>query len=120
MGKLVVLGQNWLYSEKVVVIGQNCCNPENGCIRAKVVVFGKVVVFRQRCLYLDKNGYISGKSGCIRAKVVVFLAKWLYSVKAVVLGKVAIFGQNWLNSGKSGCIRDKVLVFEQSGSIRQK
>ena len=56
MGKLVVLGQNWLYSEKVVFNGQNCCIPENGCIRLKVVVFGKVVVFRQRWLYLDKNG----------------------------------------------------------------
>ena len=69
---------------------------------------------------MDKNGCIYGKSGCIRAKVVVFLAKWLYSVKAVVLGKVVVLRQNWLNSGKSGCIRDKVFVFEQSGSIRQK
>ena len=56
ISKLVVLGQNWLYSEKVVFNGQNCCIPENGCIRLKVVVFGKVVVFRQRWLYLDKNG----------------------------------------------------------------
>ena len=38
-----------LYSGKVVVIGQN------GCIRAKVVIFGK------KWLY-------SGKSGCIRQK----------------------------------------------------
>ena len=46
---MVVFGQNWLCSDKVVVFLKNCC------IRAKVVVFG------QRWLY-------SGKSGCISAK----------------------------------------------------
>ena len=52
----------WLYSVKVVVLGQG------GCIRSKRVVFGiKVVVF--------------GQSSCIRAKVVVFGQKLFYSVK---------------------------------------
>ena len=45
---MVVFGQNWLYSGKVVVIGQSNCIPEFGCIRAKVVEFGKVVVFWQK------------------------------------------------------------------------
>ena len=50
---MVVLGQNRLYSYKVLL-------------------------FRQKWLYL-------GKSGCIRAK-------WLYS------GKVYVFGQKWPNT----------------------
>ena len=55
---MVVFGQKWLYSCKI------------GCIRAKVVVFGKdgcltakVVVFEQKWLYSGKNGCILGKSG---------------------------------------------------------
>ena len=47
----------WLYSGKVVVLGQ------------RWLYSGKVVVFWQKWLY-------SGKSGCIRAKVVVFRQKW--------------------------------------------
>ena len=56
---MIVFGQKWLYSGKVVVI------------RAKAVVFGqsactwvKVVVFVQNWLY-------SVKSGCIQAKDVL-------------------------------------------------
>ena len=45
---MVVIGQNCLYSGKVAVFGQSNCIPEIGCIRAKVVVFVKVVVFWQR------------------------------------------------------------------------
>ena len=68
-----------------------------GCIRSKVVVFGKSgsipVLFGQKGLYL-------GKSGSIRAKVVAFgqkllylrkkgcnRATWLCSVYVVVLGQ---------------------------------
>ena len=48
MVKVVLFGQKWLYSVKVVVFGQI------GCIRARVVFFSvKVVLF--------------GQSGCIRA-----------------------------------------------------
>ena len=68
---------------------------KNGCIRAKVVVFGlkwlysfKVVVF--------------GQNGCIWAKC-------LYS------GKVVVFGQKWLYSVKSVCLRPNVVVFRQGG-----
>ena len=52
---------------------------KSGCIRAKVVVF-------------KQNRFI-------RAKVIVFViigcnqAKWLYSGKVVVFGKVVLFGQ---------------------------
>ena len=58
---------------------------QSGCIRTIVVVFG------QKWLYSDKDGFIpakrfySGKSGCDRAKVVVFWQKCLYSGKVVVL-----------------------------------
>ena len=55
----------------MVIFGQS------GCIRGKVVVFGKMVVFGLTWLYTGKNGcirakrFFSGKSGCIGAKVVV-------------------------------------------------
>ena len=50
---MVVFGQKWLNSGKVIVF------------RQKLLYSGKVVVFGQKWLY-------SGKSGCIRAKVVLF------------------------------------------------
>ena len=50
----------------MVVFGQSSCIQANGCISAKVIVFG------QKRLY-------SGN-------VVVFGQKWLYSCKVVVFG----------------------------------
>ena len=64
--KVVVFGQKWLYSGKVVVFRKSCC------IRVKVVVFG------QKWFYFGKSGCIRarkvvfGQSGCIREKVVLF------------------------------------------------
>ena len=67
-GKVVVLGQKWLYSRNVVVFGQNLFYLDKVvlqlskvvvCIRAKVGVFGQ--------------------SGCNREAVVVLGQKWLYS-----------------------------------------
>ena len=81
-----------MYSGKIVVFWQS------GCIRAKVVLFGKVVVFEQKLLYSDKV-VVFGQSGCIFAKVV-------------------LFGLKWLCWGKSGCIRAKMVVFGQSGCTR--
>ena len=52
---------------------------KSGCIQAKVVILGKVVVFGQKWMY-------SGKSGCFREKVFVFGQKCLYSGKVVVFG----------------------------------
>ena len=44
--KLVVFGQQWLYSGKLDVFGQGWLySGKSNCIRAKVVVFGKLVVF---------------------------------------------------------------------------
>ena len=54
--KMALVGQKWLYSGKVVVIGQNC-----------FIFCAKVVVF--------------GQHGFIRAKVVVIWQKWLCSNK---------------------------------------
>ena len=105
---MVVLGQKYLYMcksdfirKKVVVIEYS------GCIRSKVVVFGKKLLLSSTWLYSGKIGCIrakvvvlrqkwmySGKCGCIRAKLLFFGKKWLYSVKVVV------FGQMWLYSGK--------------------
>ena len=74
---MVVLGQKWLYSGKVVVFRQSG------------YIWAGVVAFEQNCLYL-------GKSGCIRAKMVVFGQKWLYSCTFVYAGKVVVVGQKWL------------------------
>ena len=74
----VVLEQEWLYSVKVVVFGQRGIIPQSGCVRAKSLFSGKVVVFAQKLLYSGKSGCIRSKllylvkSGCIRIKVVVF------------------------------------------------
>ena len=75
----------------MVVFGPTCS------VQAKVVGIGKVVVFGQKCLYSDKNGYIrakylySGKSGCIWAKW-FYLGKSGCNRKVVVFGKVIVFG----------------------------
>ena len=51
---------------------------QSDIIRAKVIVFGKVVVFWQRLFYSDKSGcnrakwLYSDKKDCFREKVVVF------------------------------------------------
>ena len=92
---MVILEEKWLYSGKVVVFGQN------GCIRAKVAVFG------QKLLY-------SRTSGCTRAKVVVFLQIWLYS------GKSGCFRARVFVFGKSGFIQKKVVVIGQMAVFWQK
>ena len=70
---MFLIGQKWLYLGK------------KGSIRAKVVVFEKVVVRVHKWFF--------------RAKKVVFAQKRLYS------SKVVVFGQKWLYSGESGSIR---------------
>ena len=73
MVKIGCIEANWLYSGKVVVLGQS------GSIWAKLVVMGPILLSL-------------GKIGCIRekllylGKVVVFGQKWLYSDKMVVTG----------------------------------
>ena len=74
--------RNWLYSVKVVVIGQS------GCIREKVVVFGQSCCNRKKLLYSRKvvifgEWVAIGQSSCIRGK-------------AFFLKKVFVFGQKWL------------------------
>ena len=63
-GKSGCIRAMWFYSVR------------SGCIRAKVVLFRKVVLFGQKRL-------LSGKSGCIRDKSVCIRANWLYSVKSL-------------------------------------
>ena len=58
-GKVIIIGQKWLYSGK------------NGSILAKKVVFGQGGCILAKWLYLGKSGFCSCKSDCIRAK-------WLY------------------------------------------
>ena len=63
---------------------------QSGCIRTKVVVFGK-------------KWFYSGKSGCIRVKVDVVVQRCCNQAKVVVFGKsrciwakVFLLGQEWL------------------------
>ena len=81
MGKSeVVFGQSGCIRAKVVVFGRG----QSGCIRAKVVVSGKVVIIGQSVVVLFGQK-----------------AKWLYAVKVLYY---------WLYSGKSGCIFGQKLV----------
>ena len=51
---MVVFGQKWLSSGKMVVFGKVPILRQSGSIWAKVVVFGKVVVFEQKWFYSGK------------------------------------------------------------------
>ena len=75
---MVVFGEKWLYSGKVVLIGKN------GCIPPKLLYSGRVVVFGQNVCFPGKR-YYSGKSCCIWAKVVVFGQSFCNRSKVVVL-----------------------------------
>ena len=68
---MVVLGQNRLYSGKVVELGKVVVLRESGCIQAKNCCI------RAKLLY-------SGKSDCIRAKMVAFGQKCCIREKVVV------------------------------------
>ena len=59
---MVLIGQKWLFSGKVAILGQS------GCIRSKVIVFGL------RLVYSGKE-VVFGYSGCIQAKESVFVQK---------------------------------------------
>ena len=103
----------------MVVLGQSCCiragcfNRANGCIRAKVVVFGqkwlysgKIVCIRAKCFCSGKMIVIE-EGGCIWPSIVVAFVALLHLYKVVLFGqsccikaKVVGFGQTWLYSGK--------------------
>ena len=102
-----ILGQGGFNRAKRVVTGQN------GCIWAKVVVFGEKLLY-------------SCKSDCIRAKWLYLEKKWLYSVNMVVFGQIGCIWAGVVVFGQSGSFRakwlysDNVVVIEQSGCIRGK
>ena len=60
--KVVVIGQKWLYSDKVVVFGQS------GCIRARWLFLRKSCCFRAKVVVIGQKWLYAGKHGCIRAK----------------------------------------------------
>ena len=97
---MIVFGQKWFYSEKVVVLEQS------GCIRSKVIPFGK------SCCIPEENGcyrakcFYSGKSCCVQVIEVIFGQMWLYSCKEVVFGQSGCVHAKWFYSGK-------VVVFGQ-------
>ena len=82
------------------VFGQSCC------IRAKVAISFKMIVFWQ--------------SGFTREKAAVFEQKLLYSGKCCCIwAKVVVFGQSGCTQ-ESGSIGTKVVVIVQSRSVREK
>ena len=69
--KMVVFGQKWLCSGKSCRIRTKwSCSCKCGCVRAKLLYSGKVVVSKQ--------------SGCTLVNVVLIGQKWLYSGIVVV------------------------------------
>ena len=77
---MVVFGQKWLYSIKVVVFGQS------GCILSKMVVFGKQWFYSGKWLY-------SGTGGCILANLLHSGKSCCNREKGLCLGKVDVLGQ---------------------------
>ena len=85
-----------VFVQKLFYSGKSSWIHENGCIRAKDVVFGK------KWLYSDR-------SGSIRKKVVVFGQKLLYSNISGFNSRWSGFNlPNWFYSDKSVCIGTKV------------
>ena len=60
-----VFGQKWLYSGRVVVIGQN------GYIRARLVVCRPKWLYSGKKFLYSTKVVVFGMSGCIRPEVVV-------------------------------------------------
>ena len=92
--KLVLFGQTGCTLTKVFVFMTN-----SGCIRARLLYSGKVVVFCEKVVrfwvkmvVFEQSGCIPGKSGFNRANV-------------------ALFVQSGCIKKKSGCIRSKVVVY---------
>ena len=83
-----------MYSDKTGLFEESgFFSDKSACIRERILLLVKVVVFVQKLLCLGKNGLYSGK-------IVLFgiWQNWLYS------SKVVAFGQN-------GCFRAKLVVF---------
>ena len=115
-GKSGCIRPKWLYSAKVVVFGEECLYSgklavldKRGCIGPKWLYSKKVVVFGQNELYSGKSYCIRTKGSCILLKAVVFGQSGGVWAKVVVLGKKWICSCKWLYSGKTGCIRQKWL-----------
>ena len=103
-GKVVVYGENWLYSCK-----RGYIRAKFVCIRAEVVVLGQKVLvkwlFSGKSCCIQKKLFIRAKVDVIRqgccypAKEVVIGQKWLYSCKVLYSVKLVVFGQKLLYSG---------------------
>ena len=100
---MVLFGQKWLYTSRVVV-----CNI-SGSIQAKSVLFGQSGCFRQNSCNLQKWLY-SGKSCCFGAKVKFIRTKLIvFGQNGCIWAKVVVLGQNWLYLGESGLFGQKLL-----------
>ena len=103
---MLVIWQKWLYSAKVVVLGQSCCIWVNWLYSGKVVAFGHGDCIRTKTVVFRAKVDLLGQSGYIRVIVVFWLS--------------CSIGENWLYLAKSCCIRAKVVLLWQNGSIGAK
>ena len=71
-GKVVVFGQKLLHSGKLLYLGKI------GYIRQAGFFFGKCGCIRAKQLYSGKVVVNFGKSGCFSAKLVIFGQIWFY------------------------------------------
>ena len=92
-GKVVVIARKWLLSGKVFLFGQKLLSSGNRAyIRANAVVFvqGGCIWAKWLC---SCRVVLFGQGGCSRAKVVVLGQKWFFFfAKYLYSGKVGIFG----------------------------
>ena len=71
----------------------------SGCIRARMLFCGKMVVFGKGDCF-RAIWFYSGKGGCIRAKMVDLREIGGFLENGFLRAKVVVFGEKWLYSNK--------------------
>ena len=119
-GKLIVFGIKWLYS------GKRGCIRQSVCFGEKVAVFGKRWLFSSKVVVFGQKWLYSGKSGCIRAKlfysgkIVCIRAKCFCSGKMLVIGEGGCIWPNMVVAFVALLHLYKVVLFGQSCCIKAK
>ena len=76
---MVLFGQIVCFREKLLCSAKVVVNGQSGSIRAKMVVFGKKLLYTGERGCIRDKVVVFGQSGCVPEKVVIFGQKWLYS-----------------------------------------
>ena len=93
---------------------------QSGFIRAKLLYSGKSGCIRVRVVVFGKKWLYSSKSGCNRAKLLFWGKRGCFRVKVVVFGQKRVYTSRVVVCEQSGSIRAKSVLFEQSCFIRAK